>query len=75
MDTIESGAFNDLIQLQELVLGDNYIGSITAGSLDGMPSLQKLWLYSNDIDTIEQNSFLQLGSLEVFMESHSEHRQ
>ncbi len=56
-------SLSGLYNLTDLDLEENYLEVITFGSLHGMPRLEELWLWDNDIYSIEPNAFIELGNL------------
>ncbi|KAF7383887.1 hypothetical protein HZH68_014644 [Vespula germanica] len=64
-------AFDGLVALKELQLGQNYIKTLTPGLFDSANSLERLILYANNIEVLSKNTFRGLNNLtSLFLHSN-----
>lgn len=60
---LNGNEFNDLVALNELHLGQNYLDFIPERTFKNLVSLEKLYLFSNNIQKLDINSFYGLRNL------------
>ena len=68
---LEPGSFQDLPNLETLILTKNGISRLKRGAIRNLPSLQKIKLNENLIQELEEKSFADLLSLKELYLQHN----